>query len=348
MNLETHLNRFFERDWLLAIEALLPSIHEVDRIAVRIWFRFFPLELFRFLESAEDKDTAIFSLAIQGKYCLKDQIDSSHDFLYGHRYWRVVKSAIESKSESFNDDVVDLAGLIKRVADEVAKSARTDGSLTIAISAVGLMTLVQVGLDDFKAASGEIVKPKGIMAKSPGQIVAERAKDDSQGLFGFLKTVDKKFSVTYSENDPKGRFAIMSDQEIASASAKDRSQNWKAKDERCWEGVVPVECLSASCGTCWVGVIAGQEKLSEVAPRERRQMKVFGYNQPDDAKPILRLACQARASGNATIVVPPWNGVFGKKVYGNVEEVELEPVTSSAKALREVVREAASAGSDEN
>ena len=64
-------------------------------------------------------------------------------------------------------------------------------------------------------------------------------------------------------------------------------------------------------------------------------MKVFGYEQPDDPKPFLRLACQAKAFGNATIVIPPWNGVFGKQVYHDVEELELEPVTTSAKHLRE-------------
>ena len=64
-------------------------------------------------------------------------------------------------------------------------------------------------------------------------------------------------------------------------------------------------------------------------------MKVFGYEQPDDPKPFLRLACQAKAFGNATIVIPPWNGVFGNQVYHDVEELELEPVTTSAKHLRE-------------
>jgi uncharacterized 2Fe-2S/4Fe-4S cluster protein (DUF4445 family) len=81
--------------------------------------------------------------------------------------------------------------------------------------------------------------------------------------------------------------------------------------------------------------------LSEVARRERRAVKVFGYIQTDDNQPIIRLACQAKAHGNVTIVIPPWNAVFGKKVYGNIEELELEPVTTSAKALREMVREAA-------
>ena len=76
-------------------------------------------------------------------------------------------------------------------------------------------------------------------------------------------------------------------------------------------------------------------------------MKVFGYEQIENEKPLIRLACQARATGNVTIVIPPWNAVFGKKVYGNVEDLELEPVTTSAKALREVVREAAAADSSD-
>ena len=113
-------------------------------------------------------------------------------------------------------------------------------------------------------------------------------------------------------------------------------------DSRCWEGPVPIECTSASCGTCWVGVLGGREKLTDVAARERRAMKVFGYNQPEDEKPYLRLACQAKAEGNVTLVIPPWNGVFGKKVRGNVEELELEPATTSAKALREAIATATS------
>jgi ferredoxin len=142
------------------------------------------------------------------------------------------------------------------------------------------------------------------------------------------------------DNQGSGKFQIISDEEIASASARDQSQNWRARDERCWEGVVPVECRSASCGTCWVGVLGGEEKLSEVGRRERYRMKVFGYEQPNDERPILRLACQAKAYGNATIVIPPWNGVFGKTVYGNVEELDLEPVTTSAKKLRETIASA--------
>ncbi len=336
-NLET----FNESDWLSAVESLLPAIHEVDRDAVRIWFRMYPVDLDRFLKSSDDIEGSKKSVAMQGDYGLADKIDTSHRFLYGHRYWPQVKTAIEERAAG-GEPAGGIVAETKTIAKAAAKLAKTNETLTTAISVVGLMTLVQAGFDEFKAAAGLAQKPSGTMAKSPDRIVAERERDDSQGLFGFLKTIDKKFSVIRDEYLSEGRFAVIAGEEIASASAKDRSQNWQAKDERCWEGPVPVECTSASCGTCWVGVIGGQEKLTEVSSRERRAMKVFGYNQPDDARPFIRLACQAKATGNVTIVIPPWNAVFGKKVRGNVEDLELEPVTTSAKALRETIASAAS------
>lgn len=336
---ENYLQNFSESDWQAAIEALAPEVHEVDRNAVTIWFRFYPLSLDRFISESADKQEAKRSLAMQGDFGLVDRVDTSHSFLYGHRYWNAVKKAVEARSKESAAPVPDLAGEIRSVAAKVTAETGARLELVLAITAVGLMTFVQVGRDRFTATSDAIAKPSGLMAKSPDGIVAARKKDDSQGIFGFLKTVDKKFSVIHNEG--KGdKFEILNDQEIASASANDRSQNWQEKDPRCWEGPVPVECTSASCGTCWVGVLAGEEKLSEVARREGRAVKVFGYNQTDDPKPIIRLACQAKAYGNVTIVIPPWNAVFGKKVYGNVEELELEPVTTSAKALRETVREA--------
>ncbi|MDQ3129131.1 MAG: 2Fe-2S iron-sulfur cluster-binding protein [Acidobacteriota bacterium] len=337
---EDYLNVFNEQDWLTAIEKLLPAIHQVDRNAVQIWFRFYPLELFRYLQNAEDKEKAAQKFVLQGDYELKDQIDRSHRFLYGHRFWTETKAEIEQLAASFSGENVELSAVIESVAQRVAEKSKVDKSLTTAIAAVGLMTLVQVGFEDFKNAKGETEKPKGLSTKSPDQIVKERLKDDSQGILGFLKTVDKKFTVTYDETASDAKFQIIYDEELATGSARNQSKNWKETDERCWEGVIPVECRSAACGTCWVGILDGEEKLSEVSRLERKQMKVFGYNQPANSKPFLRLACQAKSYGNATVVIPPWNGVFGKKIYG-VEDVELEPATTSAKKLRETVTDAA-------
>jgi len=341
-NLESYLAQFSESDWSATLEELLPCIHAVDKNAIEIWFRFFPLELHRFIQKSEDRDEVIRILALQGNFELKDQVDISHHFLYGHRFWKTVKCAIIAESKVFNDQEQTLLQEIKQIAMLVSEKLRVERPLINSIVAVGLMTLNQVGIEAFTATDGTVERPSGIMAKSPDQILRARAQDDSQGILGFLKTVDKKYSVAYADARAAGKFNIINDEEIASASARDQSQDWKKRDERCWEGVVPVECRSASCGTCWVGVLGGQEKLTEVANRERRQMKVFGYNQPDEPKPFLRLACQAKASGNVTIVIPPWNGVFGKKIYGNIDELELEPATTSAAKLRETIASAAS------
>ena len=337
---EDFLYKHSEADWLKALNDVLPAIHEVDRSAAQIWFRFYPLSLYRYLQNAEDKAVAVQKFVMQGVYELKDQIDSSHSFLYGHRFWKTVKDEISTRAESFDNSEVNLTGEIKQIAKAIAEKSKVNESLTVGISAVGLMTLTQVGLETFKNSAGEMTAPKGLMKKSPDQIVAERAKDDSQGLLGFLKTINKQWTVRYDETTSDGKFKLMDDEEIASGAARDQSQNWLAKDPRCGEGVIPVECRSAACGTCWVGILGGAEKLSDVATRERKQMKIFGYNQGDEPKPILRLACQAKANGAVSIVIPPWNGVFGKKVYGNVEDVELEPATTSAAKLRETIASA--------
>lgn len=337
---EKVLAKFEEKVWSETIIDLASKIHKVDRNATQIWFRFHPLALLRFIESAEDKAKTLHQMAMQGDFDLKDQIDSSHKFLYGHRYWKTVKEEIEKRAESFNASSANLKSEIETIAKSVSEKAKADQSLTLGISAIGLMTLLQAGFEAFKSAKGETEKPKGLMTKSPDQIVSERAKDDSQGIFGFLKTIDKKYTVSWEDKKSSGKFPLISEEDLATASAKEQSQDWRERDERCWEGVIPVECRSASCGTCWIGVIAGEEKLSDVQRLERKQMKIFGYNQPDEAKPFMRLACQAKAHGNVSIVIPSWNGVFGKKVYDNIEHLELEPVTTSAKKLRETVKEA--------
>src|SRR5688500_16958875 len=192
----SELEKFNEADWLAAVEALLPAVHEVDRNAVQIWFRFYPLDLLQYLESADNVEEAMKGIAMDGDFGLLDKIDTSHQFLYGHRFWPQVKSAGEARAES-GEPFGGIEAETKAIAKSAALAAKTHEPLTTAIAAVGLMTLVQAGLEDMKKAPGVAAKPEGVMAGSPDQVVAERAKDDSQGLFGFLKTVDKKFSVHF-------------------------------------------------------------------------------------------------------------------------------------------------------
>ena len=248
---------------------------------------------------------------MQGNYYLRDQIDSSHTFLYGHRYWPEVKSVVQKHARAFSSNE-NLPDQIMSVAQTAAAQAKVDRSLVIGIAAVAFMTIQQAGLEAFEAATGKISIDKKHAKKSPGQVLKERAVDDSQGLLGFLRTVDKKWTITYDENDDRARYRMNHVQDLAWGAADDRSRNWRELDPRRVEGPIPVECRSASCGTCWVGILGGAEKLTDVAAREGKKIKEFGYIDTTEAKPLIRLACQAQALGAVSIVIPPWNGVFGK------------------------------------
>lgn len=323
---ETLLSRCDEQAWATAITALLPSIHEVDKNATRIWFGFYPLRLFRALTAAADAQKLASELLLQGTYYLKDQIDSSHKFLYGHRYWPDVKRAVErhadewnrlqsvSGGESTQTEVcaTALAEQVLAVASDAGAAAKVDESLLVGITAVAFMTVRQVGIAAFKSAPGTVQFDKRHAQRSPEQILKERAKDDGQGLFGFLKTVDKKWTVVFDENDDEAKYKLNNFQDLACGAADDRTRDWAALDPRRIEGPIPVECRSASCGTCWVGVLGGAEKLAAVGKQEGKKIKEFGYLDTAESKPLLRLACQAQAEGAVSIVIPPWNGVFGK------------------------------------
>jgi ferredoxin len=319
------------QDWVVAVTELLPSIHEVDRAATQIWFKFYPLELFRALEEAEDREILVQRLLIQGRYRLVDQLDTSHTFLYGHRYWPDVREAVTQRLKSFAGGAGSTLALeIKRVADEVAARLRVDPSLVTGITAVAFMTLVQVGDEEFASTRGKVHLDSRHAKQSPESLLASRAKDNGQGMLGFLKTVNKHWDVTYDENDSRAHFRLMNEEELASGAARDQSRNWREADPRCIEGPIPVECRSASCGTCWVGVLGGAEKLADVGRREGVRIKEFGYDETAEPKPLIRLACQAQAYGAVSIVIPPWNGVFGKYLRQRNEGVPAEALPNQA------------------
>ena len=311
---QQYLDNQDEAVWTASLVTLLPAVHEVDRTATQIWFAFYPLSLHRALAEAEDPAELARRLLLQGSYSLRDQIDSSHSFLYGHRYWPEVKKVLTERAASFDtaSGIKPLADQILEVASLAAKQLKVEESLLSGIAAVAFMTAAQVGIEAFKAAPGAIKMDAKQAARSPEQVLRERAKDDSQGLFGFLRTVDKQWTVTYDETEPGASYKLVHMEELASGAARDRSRDWRAVDPRRIEGPIPVECRSASCGTCWVGVLGGAEKLSDVNVREGKQIKEFGYIRTDEPKPLIRLACMAQGSGAVSIVIPPWNGVFGK------------------------------------
>src|SRR6266550_1233317 len=147
---ETFLHQHDEEAWAGTLTTLLRSIHEVDKNATQIWFSFYPLSLFQAFLAAE--------LLIRGVYPLKEQIDSSHRFLYGHRYWPEVKKAVEAFAGSFDAaDTTKLSDQILKVARQVAQAGNFDQTLVVGITAIAFMTVQQTGLAAFKNAKGEVL-----------------------------------------------------------------------------------------------------------------------------------------------------------------------------------------------
>ena len=291
--------------WQRTIEALLPHIHEVDRDATQIWFHFFPLELADAIAESSDLAQLAITLRLDGNFNLADQVDSSHWFLYGHRYWPQVKAAIIERAESSAaPSSLELPELVKDIAK--------NDPLKVGIAAVGLMTLQQVGVEAFRAGSGAVQPSEGAFAKSPDQIIAARKKNDSQGLAGIFRGIRAQYTVTFDERRREARFKIINQQQLTTASAND-TRDYSNELRGTVEGPIPAQCRTASCGTCWVGILGGNDHLSPVDVHEKKRMKEFGYINTADPKPLIRLACQAIASGNVTLVIPPWNGFIGKR-----------------------------------
>jgi ferredoxin len=302
--------------WAAVRTSLLPAIHEVDRNATQIWFHFFPLPLAEAFARSDNPAQLAQELRMDGNWRLAEQYDTSPWFLYGHRYWPRVKTAIIARAESATPaPSLDLATIIRDVAREVAAAEETEESLVTGIAAIGLMTLQQVGLTTFRKNAGVPEVPRAFTKKSPAQVLAARHKNDGQGLIGMFRGLKARYTVTFDERRASGTFPLIFQQHLTTASAND-TREYPSSPRRCHEGPIPVQCRTASCGTCWVGVIAGAETLSDVDEMEARRMKEFGYINTTDAKPVIRLACMALGSANVSIVIPPWNGFIGKAGLG--------------------------------
>jgi ferredoxin len=308
------LDLYDDQAWSQVLAALRTAIHPVDRSATEIWFRFFPLRLARALAQAEDPSALAGKLQLDGQYSLQHQVDTSHRFLYGHRYWPEVKRAVLERAASgrpWTDPETDLRAIVSGLAARL----RVEESLLAGITAVALMTLQQVGLEAFHAGSTAGGGTPPAPDKTPSRILAERNRAERQPwLRNFLRgDMRKRWTVTYDESRPECRFTVYDSQHLTTAAAAD-PRPLHRHDRRCMtgEGPIPVECRIAACGRCWVGVLAGAENLSEVQPLERTRIRAFGYIDTPEPKPLIRLACMSQAFGPVSIVIPPWNGYFDR------------------------------------
>src|SRR5215467_13000232 len=83
-----------DADWKKIVNELQWAIHPVDQRATRIWFAFFPVKLQRALTNSAEPEKTAKKLLLKGAYNLADQVDTSAEFMYGHRYWSDVKRAV--------------------------------------------------------------------------------------------------------------------------------------------------------------------------------------------------------------------------------------------------------------
>jgi len=295
--------------WHRVIDRLERACHPVDRTAVRIWFHLFPLVLQQAMDEAESSAKLAIRLRLDGRWRLADQIDTSHAFLHGHRLWPHVRAGVVAyATRAVAPSSLDLAAQIQEIARGIAAETDIGVEELVAITAVGVRTLQQVGLNTFSASAPD---PSAIVrAASPDAVLAARARDDSQGLFGRFRGDRRRWTVTFDERAPDARFPLIHSQHLTTAAALDRRDH-RSRDPRCSEGPIPVQCRSCSCGTCWIGVLGGAEKLSPMDDRERSKLASCGYIDTTDERPLIRLACMAQAFGAISIVIPPWNGQLG-------------------------------------
>jgi ferredoxin len=308
-----YLAQFDDAAWLRAVDRLQPAIHPVDRAATRAWFHFYPLRLQRALESAADPAALAEHLRLEGRWRLDDQRETSHWFLFGHRYWPDVRTAVVAGvSGGSSPGSLDLAAQIQALAREVAGRRGVDPSWLVGITAVALKTVQQVGLPGAALPSAASAALVGAPESHPDRIVARR-RHRSPGWLGFLNRGPRRFAVTFDERPPVRSFPLIESQHLTTAAALD-TRDHRSEDARCTEGPIPVQCRSCSCGACWVGVVEGAEHLSAVEPRERATMAALGYLESTESRPVLRLACMAQAHGPVTLAIPPWNGQIGVRL----------------------------------
>jgi ferredoxin len=308
-----YLGQFDDEGWLRVVDRLESSMHPVDRAATRAWFHFYPLRLQRAIEAVPDEAALTHYLRLQGRWQLEGQRDSSHWFLFGHRYWPEARAAVQRRAaEGRAPGSLDLAAQVQAIAREVAAERGVDVSWVVGICAVALRTFQQVGLPPESPAPVDARRLIGAPEARADRVVARRRRQN-RGWLARLNRAPATHAVTFDERPPARSFPLIDSQHLTTAAALD-TRDYRREDERCSEGPIPVQCRSCSCGTCWVGVLDGADRLSPVEPRERATLASLGYSASTEPHPVVRLACMAQARGPITLVIPPWNGQIGVRL----------------------------------
>ncbi|MFN8005817.1 MAG: 2Fe-2S iron-sulfur cluster-binding protein [Terriglobia bacterium] len=325
--LEDFLSIQSEAQWEELLNELIPFVHPVDQEATRIWFSFWPLKLSRILHGSPDPTPTIKRLQLDGRYRLDQQIDSSISFFYAACYWEIVKQAIldASVSKRFPEGVT-LLETVRTISEQVAAFCRAPESITLGITAAGVMMVRQVGIKSFET---HVKRDSKIKEPLPVERVlsARKVQESGGGISRLFGIRNKKHRVHFEEGKSEQSFVAMQGQDLSMASELDK-RNFRHQDQRRIYGPIPAECRSGACGYCWIGVISGKENLSELTAFEQKRLVYFGYHEkpaPVGSHPNVRLACQSKCHGSVHIVIPPWNGVLNSRRSRLQEEASQNP-----------------------
>ncbi|MEZ5287172.1 MAG: hypothetical protein R2712_20695 [Vicinamibacterales bacterium] len=112
----------------------------------------------------------------------------------------------------------------------MAQRLRVEPSWVLGIVIVAMRTLQQVELPDVDRMpllpASSAGPPQSPMA------AARRARDDSQGLLGFLRGRRRQWTVTFDEREPRRAFGLIDTQHLTTAAALD-TRDYRGADPRC-------------------------------------------------------------------------------------------------------------------
>jgi len=192
---------------------LFTQIHPVDRVATEIWFAW-----------CDRWNPAV-------------SVDTSHRFLYGHRYWPRVKAAIVAATLTGHllDDVL-------TVAEAATRTVRVDVDQLLGIAAVGLKIRESVGPEEFTGAPGRVLLDDRVRVETPSQVLQRRATNVPEGLFGRFRGDRRQWRVTVEPDAAETRVVTHGDP------------------------LAP--CRGGNHDECVVGILAGADRLTPLAGDE--------------------------------------------------------------------------------
>ena len=127
-----------------------------------------------------------------------------------------------------------------------------------------------------------------MLAKSPGQIIAARKKNDGQGIVGIFRGIRAQYTVTFDERRNDARLhdqPAAADDGVGERHARllgggrlKRTLPWHCRRTLPWYTedrfrAVPDGFVRHLLG----GIVGGNDHLSEVDAHEKKRMKEFGY-----------------------------------------------------------------------